>query len=66
MFFQGPPASRPMPPPMRQEQSPADEQEGMYFVDFGNTFAEEMAKILRLRQSGMLCEVVFWQDECWY
>lgn len=38
----------------------------MYFVDFGNVFAEEMAKVLRHRQTGMLCEVVFWQDECWY
>jgi len=59
MFFQGSPSQRPLP----QRETPAPvEQEGCYFVDFGNVFAEEMQKLLRLRQQGMMCEIVFWQD----
>ena len=63
MFFQGPPAQRREPTP---EPSPAEENEAMYFVDFGNVFAEEVEKVLRYRRQGMMCEIVFWQDECWY
>jgi len=39
-----------------------DEHEGLYFVDFGAVFAGEMQKLLELRQNGMMCEIVFWQD----
>ncbi len=60
MFFSGSPAPRPQ---QRHEPSiPVAEQEGCYFVDFGNVFAEEMQKLLRLRREGMMCEIVFWQD----
>ena len=60
MFFSGSPAPRPQP---RHEQpSPADEHEGLYFIDFGAVFAGEMQKLLELRQHGMMCEIVFWQD----
>lgn len=61
MFFQGSPAHRPMPP--GPEPSPVDENEGLYFVDFGAIFAEEMNRVLRRRAEGMMCELVFWQDE---
>jgi hypothetical protein len=59
MFFSGSPAPRPQP---RHEPSPADEEAGLYFIDFGAVFAAEMQKLLELRQQGMMCEIVFWQD----
>ncbi|WKZ28698.1 MAG: hypothetical protein QY323_04135 [Patescibacteria group bacterium] len=59
MFFSGSPTPR----PQQRHEAPAPvEQEGCYFVDFGNVFAEEMQKLLQLRQQGMMCEIVFWQD----
>ena len=39
-----------------------DESDGLYFVDFGPRFGEEIQKVLRYRDTGMLCEIVFWQD----
>lgn len=60
MFFSG--SSAPRPQPRHEQPSPADENEGLYFVDFGAVFAEEMQKLLQLRQQGMMCEIVFWQD----
>lgn len=64
MFFQGPPAARPAP--MTDGRAPCEEADGCYFVDFGAIFAEELAKVLRRRQEGMMCEIVFWQDEYRY
>lgn len=60
MFLQGPsPAPRPLP-----VNGPAPvEDGGMYFVDFGAAFAEEVSKVLRYRQGGMLCEIVFWHED---
>ena len=52
--FQGP--SRAMPQP---EEEPFDG--GMYYVDFGPLFGQELAKILRFKQSGLMTEIVFWQ-----
>lgn len=63
MFFQGSPAQRPAP---MHDPTPVDETEGLYFVDFGAQFAEELARVLRVRDSGMMCEIVFWQDEYRY
>ena len=61
MFFSGPPDQRPLP--RREPQpSPVEENEGLYFVDFGAVFAGEMQKLLEIRQQGMMCEIVFWQD----
>lgn len=61
MFFSGSPDQRPLP--KREPQpSPSEENEGLYFVDFGAVFAGEMQKVLELRQQGMMCEIVFWQD----
>lgn len=59
MFFSGSPAPRHQ---QDRAPSPVEEQEGCYFVDFGAVFAEEMQKLLQLRQSGMMCEIVFWHD----
>lgn len=63
MFFQGSPAPRPAP---MNDPAPSEETDGCYFVDFGAVFAEELSKVLRRRQEGMLCEIVFWQDEYRY
>lgn len=60
MFFSGSPAPRPQP--RHDQPSSVDEHEGLYFVDFGAVFAEEMQKLLELRSHGMMCEIVFWQD----
>lgn len=60
MFFSGSPSPRPAP---GREPSPVEEDQGCYFVDFGTVFAEEMEKLLRLRRQGMMCEIVFWQDQ---
>jgi hypothetical protein len=34
---------------------------GTYYVDFGPLFGQELAKILRFRQTGLMTEIVFWQ-----
>ncbi len=60
MFFSGSPTPRPQQ--RHEAPAPVEEQEGCYFVDFGSVFAVEMQKLLRLRQQGMMCEIVFWQD----
>ena len=39
------------------------DNEGMYYIDFGPFFAEEVQKVLRYRMPGMYCELMFWQDE---
>lgn len=60
MLFSGSPSQRPLP----AEPSPVEqEMEGCYYVDFGAVFAEEMERLLRLRNQGMLCEIVFWQGD---
>ena len=55
------------PPPFeggaRQQQPLEDEgfDGGMYYVDFGPFFGQELAKVLRYKQSGLMTEIVFWQ-----
>ena len=39
------------------------QEDAMYYVDFGPFFAQEIQKVLQYRQSGMFCELMFWQDE---
>ncbi len=34
----------------------------MFYVDFGPLFGEEVRKVLKYRDAGMLAEIVFWQD----
>lgn len=63
MFPQEPPASG----PFRASRTPGDEMPaddgGMFYVDFGAYFGQELQKVLRYRQTGMFCELMFWQDE---
>lgn len=60
MFFQG--SQAPQRPQPQRTPPPVEENEGLFYVDFGTVFAVEMQKLLRIRQQGMLCEIVFWQD----
>ena len=46
-------------PPQQVDDEPFDG--GMYYVDFGPCFGQEMQKILRFKQSGLMTEIVFWQ-----
>ena len=65
MFFEdgrAPLAPRGLP----SDDSPMEDAGGMYFVDFGPLFAEELRKVLRYRQGGAMCEIVFWRDEYGY
>ncbi len=50
------------PQGLPSESPPVEDNGGMFFVDFGPLFGEEIQKVLRYRQTGMLCEIVFWQD----
>lgn len=60
MFPQEPPVGGKGMPIGNSTPSPED---AMYYVDFGPFFAQEIQKVLQYRQSGMFCELMFWQDE---
>lgn len=57
----GPPSFQSGPPPQRplMDEEPFDG--GMYYVDFGPFFGQEMQKILRFKRFGLMTEIVFWQ-----
>jgi hypothetical protein len=41
---------------------PEDDGGGLFYVDFGPLFGQEVLRVLKYRETGMLAEIVFWQD----
>lgn len=60
MFPQEPPVGGGNNLPVERHQVGDDP---MYYVDFGPFFAQGIQKVLRYRNNGMFCELMFWQDE---
>ena len=56
----------PQEPTMGGDSFPVEQgvdDDAMYYIDFGPFFAQEIQKVLRYRNDGMFCEILFWQDE---